>query len=280
MSDASDFLSQLQTENRLLYWSTLFAPEVKRDDLSVLYLFAHELKRIPTLVSEPLPGEIRLQWWHDVINHQRDDEAQANPLAAALLDVMARNALPPSAFENMIEGRIFDLYADPIHSKQDLEHYCGQTSSLIFQSAALILDAKKAEDFAELSGYAGCAFGLAHLLYRLGDHQRNQKCYIPETMLEALGLSVSAFHGPLDDVQKTLIASAALGLAQDYFAAFQTGAKKLPKALQPSFLPLAIIPSALKKAEAFGPKLFECAPLHYGPRNLISVARRGIMGWS
>ena len=36
---------------------------------------------------EPLPGEIRLQWWREVLGGERPGEAGAHPVAAALLGV-------------------------------------------------------------------------------------------------------------------------------------------------------------------------------------------------
>ena len=45
------------------------------------------LARVREAAREPLPGEIRLQWWRDVLGGERTGEAGANPVAAALLDV-------------------------------------------------------------------------------------------------------------------------------------------------------------------------------------------------
>ena len=41
-----------------------------------------------------MPGEIRLQWWRDVLSGERGGEASANPVAAALMQTIARFALP------------------------------------------------------------------------------------------------------------------------------------------------------------------------------------------
>lgn len=50
------------------YLSVLYAPEDKRGALATLYAFNAEIARIRDLVHEPLPGEVRLQWWRDLIN--------------------------------------------------------------------------------------------------------------------------------------------------------------------------------------------------------------------
>ena len=46
---------------------TLFAPEACRDDLFTLLAFNLELARTRERVTEPLIGEMRLQWWRDAI---------------------------------------------------------------------------------------------------------------------------------------------------------------------------------------------------------------------
>ena len=49
------------------YLATLFAPAEKRDALFALYAFDAEISRVRDLAREPIPGEIRLQWWRDVL---------------------------------------------------------------------------------------------------------------------------------------------------------------------------------------------------------------------
>ena len=50
------------------YLATLFAPERCRRALFALYAFNVEVARIRELAREPMPGEIRLQWWRDVFS--------------------------------------------------------------------------------------------------------------------------------------------------------------------------------------------------------------------
>ena len=66
------FLSLCAQEVRLHDWDrylfTLFAPADVREDLFTILAFNTEIARIPDMVSEPLLGRIRLQWWQDSIN--------------------------------------------------------------------------------------------------------------------------------------------------------------------------------------------------------------------
>ncbi|RVD51143.1 phytoene/squalene synthase family protein, partial [Mesorhizobium sp. M2D.F.Ca.ET.140.01.1.1] len=86
-------------------------------------------------IHEPLPGEVRLQWWRDVIAAEGDAET-GHPIADALRATVAVSHLPKAAFDNMLEARIFDLYDDPMPSRTDLEGYCGETAAALIQLAA------------------------------------------------------------------------------------------------------------------------------------------------
>ena len=50
------------------YASTLFVPAAQRRGLLALYAFNVEISRVREQVSQPLPGEIRLQWWTDMLS--------------------------------------------------------------------------------------------------------------------------------------------------------------------------------------------------------------------
>src|SRR5258705_5780033 len=77
------------------YLASLFAPAAARQHLNALYAFASEVARVRDAAREPLPGEIRLQWWRDVLAGEGRGEGSANPVARALLPTVARSARRP-----------------------------------------------------------------------------------------------------------------------------------------------------------------------------------------
>jgi phytoene synthase len=87
MQDAFAYGAELvRATDRDRFIASLFAPAEHRGAVYALYAFNSEVTRVREAAREPLPGEIRLQWWSDVINRERDEEARANPVASALLD--------------------------------------------------------------------------------------------------------------------------------------------------------------------------------------------------
>ena len=51
------------------YLATLFAPADKRPFLFALYAFNLEIARVRETIHETMAGEIRLQWWRDVVEN-------------------------------------------------------------------------------------------------------------------------------------------------------------------------------------------------------------------
>ena len=91
--------------------------------------------RVRDQVSQPLPGEIRLQWWTDMLSGQVHGSAEGNPVAAELL---RRSGFRPAgrAAVAAADEHQFDLYNDPMPTMAALEGYLDATSSALFALAA------------------------------------------------------------------------------------------------------------------------------------------------
>ena len=110
MQDAFAYCAELVRANdRDRYLATLFAPAENRGALYALYAFSSEVARVREVARQPLPGEIRLQWWSDVLRGERSGEASANPVASALLAAIKQYHVAPSSL--MLLRRKFYLAA-------------------------------------------------------------------------------------------------------------------------------------------------------------------------
>lgn len=228
------------------YLSALYAPHVKRGALLSLYAFNAEIAGIRDRIREPMPGEVRLQWWRDVIANWNSGEATGHPVADALLRTIAEYNLPEHAFDNCLEARVFDLYDDPMPSRTDLEGYCGETAGALIQLAAMLLDAKAAPDFAALAGHAGCAQAITGILRLLPLHRARGQCYVPRDILAAAGTTPEEFVSAGAGEPAERAVAAMIALARDHLSAFVAGARALPETLRPAFLPMALVPAYLE----------------------------------
>ena len=110
MANLSDHCATLVREaDRDRYLATLFAPADKRAALFALYAFNIEIARVRDVAREPMPGEIRLQWWREVLEGQRDGEGAAHPVASALLDGLRRHGIKPDRLTGIVDAHGFDL---------------------------------------------------------------------------------------------------------------------------------------------------------------------------
>ncbi|WOC17236.1 hypothetical protein MP213Fo_27430 [Pseudochrobactrum sp. MP213Fo] len=229
------------------YLAVLYAPAEKRAALAGLYAFNAEIARIRDVVHDALPGEVRLQWWRDLINGTEHGAVTGNPVAALLLKAISDYNLPRQVFDAYCEARIFDLYNDAMPSRNDLEGYCGETACTILQMAALILDGEAAKSSAELSGHAGVAQAIAGLLRLMPLHRSRGQVYVPAELLQAVGVSAEQFIKGDDKAALKRVVTVLSALAQEHYAAFLK--QPMPASLKPAFLPVQLVPVVLKYAE-------------------------------
>ena len=172
--------------------ASLFAPADKRPHLHALAAFTIEVARVRDLVSDPAPGEIRLQWWVDAIEGETRGDVHAHPVADALIDTIRRFRLPRRALTDLVEARRFDLYDDPMPDTESLEAWCGHTSSVPIRLASLILADGRDPGGADCAGFAGVAIGITTLLRNFARYAGHGRLYVPVDVLAAQGLTPAA----------------------------------------------------------------------------------------
>lgn len=248
-------LAMLRDTDRDRYLACLLSPADKRDSLAALYAFNAEIARIRDSVREALPGEVRMQWWRDLIDGNPHGDSQSHPVAAALLTTIEQYRLPRPVLGNMIEARIFDLYDDPFEDRNALEGYAGETASALIQLASLVLSADDAAQSAEAAGHAGVAQAMAGMLLLMPLHRRRGQVYIPADMLAAAGLDRETFLEG-EDRQR-------IGIAVEIFAAHaldhieKARRATISKNLFAAYLPVALSGPVIAAARKAGVGVFD-----------------------
>ena len=254
MQDAFAYCAELvRAADRDRYVAALFAPAEQRGALHALYAFNSEVTRVREVAREALPGEIRLQWWSDVLRGERSGEASANPVSRALLATIERHQLASTKLGDLVEARRFDLYDEPMTGIADLETYARRTSSVLFTLAAQILAGIEAEAIAEP---AGIAYGIAGLLCAFPLHAARHRLYVPIELLERHQLQISDLFAGRSSAGLNAALAELRNLARNYLVAARERMAELPAAALPAFLPLALVrPSLdrLDRSDAFAP---------------------------
>lgn len=249
-------LATLRDTDRDRYLACLLAPEDKRGALAALYAFNAELARIRDLVHEPLPGEVRMQYWRDLLEGQAHGSSAANPVAAELLATIEQYRLPTQTLVDMIDARIFDLYDDPMETRGTLEGYAGETASALIQLASLVLLPEDARRSADAAGHAGVAQAIAGLLLLIPLHRRRGQLYLPLEILTATGLDRDTFLAGEDKVRISAAIEAFAGLGREHLAKARAAGSISP-AVFPAFLPVILAEPVLKRAQKLGARVFD-----------------------
>ena len=105
MSDFETLRAELRGLDGDLYLCHLFAPAPVRDAVLTLYHFYADIARIPALVSDPMVGAIRLQWWRDLLVALEAGETRGTPIGEALLEVGRDGRIALPDFLPLIDGR-------------------------------------------------------------------------------------------------------------------------------------------------------------------------------
>lgn len=237
MDDAAfvrDFVRQNDPDR---YFACLFAPAARRTALLALAAFDTEIASLRRKVREPMAGEIRIRWWQDRIE-TAGDVASGNPLADTLAAVIQSYGLPVGAFATYLEARLFDLYDDGFPTRGDLEAYCGETSGIILQLSAMILDPDAANGAADACGHGGCLGIIAQAL-RWRVEPGRLRPFMPGDLLAALGLDRPNF-GQAGYEEPSMAAVEGLqAIAREHRGAFLGAVRSLPEKLRPAFIALA-----------------------------------------
>jgi len=230
------------------YASTLFvAPEIRRALLS-LYAFNVEVNRIRDVVSQPLPGEVRLQWWHDTLTGDGHGGVEGNPVAAELLLTVQRFALPVDRLTRLIDEHQFDLYNDPMPSMAALDGYLGDTRGALFALAARTV-AGGFEDVDHLAHHAGIAQGILQVIASLPRDAAHRQLFIPLDLLTRHGVSQEeVFAGKATPAIRAMLADLR-GQARQHLDHAMELADDAPRAVRRVLLPLALVGRDLARGE-------------------------------
>ncbi len=255
MTDASDLMRAnyrhcervVRDGDRDRYIASLFAPADRRPHLHALYAFDCELSLVPHRVHEALAGEMRLQWWRDALAGEARGDPAAHPVAAALLDTVARCALPIEPLNALIDARALDLYDDPLSNLEELVTHGRHTASTVFDSAARILD--RDANVVDVAGPAGIAATLVGTLQSLA-HRETRIAIAPTDL-------VARAREELDRARRHW--------------------PEVSSAARPAFLPLALVSAELARA-CGGPRPIKPVRLPPWRRQwlLWRAARRGV----
>ncbi len=164
------------------FMSAIAAPAAARENLFALYAFNIEIAKVSEVVTEPLIGRMRLQWWRDTLDRLYAGEAVAHQVAQPLGLAIASAKLDRRQFDRLIDAREFDIDRTPPANFAALKSYAEGTGAPLLALGLRIAGAGQgaAEEVAAL---AGTAWALTGLLRAVPFHARQRRLYLPADRL-------------------------------------------------------------------------------------------------
>ena len=246
MAHAADTLKATDPDR---YFATLILPEEHRPAIQALLAFSGEVAAVRDHVSQPGPGEIRLQWWADALQNVAHGEVRQNPVAAELLDAISKYRLPAGALLRLIAARRFDLYQDKMPDIATFEGYAGETVSVLFQFAAMILNNGDPVETGDAAGHLGVAQALTGHLSAFGYNASKGRLFLPWSVFAANGLhEQEIFEGRGSEGLLAALAQVR-DLAREHLTKADKAIAALPHNLRPAFAMIALLPSRLSALE-------------------------------
>ncbi|MFN4090394.1 MAG: phytoene/squalene synthase family protein [Alphaproteobacteria bacterium] len=193
-----------------------FAPSRRRPALLALYAFNLEVAKTREVVSEPMLGAMRLQWWRESLDGIYAGTPRRHQVVLALADAVRAYDLARADFDRLLDARESDMDDAPPANLATLEAYAAETAGGLQR---LVLQALGARDAAsqEAAREIGTAWAMVGLLRAVPFHARSRRVYLPADLLRAARLTPGAVieTGPsaaLSDVVRQVGAAAAARL--------------------------------------------------------------------
>ena len=241
------------------YVATLFVPATERRALLALYAFNVEIVRVRDQVSQPLPGEIRLQWWTDMLSGHAHGSVEGNPVAAELLRAIRDFELPAEPLSLLVDEHQFDLYNDPMPTMTALEGYLAATCSALFTLAARIM-APPSEAVEHLARHAGLAQGIAQVIANLPRDAAHRQLFLPQQILDSHDCGMEDVFAGKESSNLGAVLDQLVSEAQQHLATAISLLAEVPPSVRPAFLPLSLVQADLKRLSRPGRNPFAPQP--------------------
>ncbi|GAB5031962.1 nadh dehydrogenase complex assembly factor 6 [Nannochloropsis oceanica] len=179
------------------YLCGLLVPTPSRRAFFALRAFNVETALIKDVArGNALPGQMRMQWWREVIGAIYQDKSPAHPVARALAEAVQAHNLTRRWLDRLLEARLQDLDNIQPTTMADLEDYAEHTaSSLLYLTLESLGVQHQTADHA--ASHVGKATGITTLLRATRYHAAQQSLYIPLELQREFKVNVNdILRGP------------------------------------------------------------------------------------
>lgn len=257
----SDYLNELvHTEDHDRYLTAVTAPELARDAIMTLYAFNIEVAKVRESVSETLIGQMKLQWWRDLIAsiYENAQVPKGNPVVEALAEVIPASKLSRGHFEALLDARARDMSDETPADVEALESYAEGTSASL---TALVLEALDVRDAPSHAAgrHVGISWALTGMLRAVLFHARANRFLLPQDMLAAENLTPHDLQESRNAARIAAVVERIAGLARAHLDKARALRLRIDRRALPALLPATLADGYLnalasRKFDVFDPR--------------------------
>jgi phytoene synthase len=247
--EASYCANLVRRYDRDRFMTCLFAPADKREALFALYAFNHEIAKIAEVVTEPMAGQIRLQWWREALDGLYAGTPRKHQVAEPLSEAVIAHGLSRARFERLLDAREQDLDEYPPDDLDALEAYAEGTSAAMVQLALEVLDAR--DPASQTAGrHVGIAWALVGLIRALPFHAARKRLMMPGDLVGQSQLDPHDLFELRRPAEVRPVVARVAARAREHLAEARRQRGQVPKAATPALLPGTLAAGYLKQMRA------------------------------
>lgn len=236
-----------------------------------LFAFNLEIAKTAEVVSEPMLGQIRLQWWREAIEEIYAGQTRRHEVVGPLANAVSRRGLKKPLFDAMIDAREQDLQETAPADLDALLDYADLTGGTLAKLVEQVLGGPGSS----VAAAAGRAFALAGLLRAIPFHARRRQVFLPT----ALVADVAVDMGELFELRPhAALANAVQGMCVPLREAIDLAGKEPDRRFFAARLPAVLARGYLRSIEKAKFNVFEdrVQRVHAGRQiALLLAAMRG-----
>ncbi len=274
MSTAEYISKMVSKDDHDRFLTAMCAPVPVRDGVMALYAFNAEVARVRESVSENLIGQMKLQWWRDVIAaiYENGNVPQGNPVVEALASTITSYGLTRAHFETLLDARARDMADVSPSDVEALESYAEGTSASL---TALVLEVLGARDEASRAAgrHVGIAWALTGLLRAILFHARANRFLLPQDMMAAENLTGHDLQERRNAAKIAVVVEQVANLARAHLEKARTYRKAVNATALPALLPATLADEYLKGLARRGFDVFD-------PRHILQRPAALRLAWN
>ncbi len=180
--------ADLRTGDADRFYTAMFAAPAPRKRLLALYAFNLEVARTRERVSEPMLGQIRLQWWREALDEMAAGNVRNHPVCTALHDWLGDGfpAEVRTRLDAILTARELDLEDSAFPTLDSFRDYAAETGGTLLE-LGLLATGTAGKGIEPVARHVGTAYAITGLIRAIPFAGTVGRMLIPQDVLAGVG---------------------------------------------------------------------------------------------